>query len=135
MCLASGSRSQAVSRTAHTWQVACLGLVCSTLLPDRISRCVARRGNIFTRVSFARLLRSPSSPVERLLGRLIALGNPFFQIESLYRLNAKFFPRWEPRYLVCEGTFGLPRAGLAAIRAEGLLPTPKLPQRSSRQTA
>jgi lysyl-tRNA synthetase, class II len=82
--------------------------------------------------AFARLLHSPSTPVERLLGRLIALGNPFFQIESLYRFNAKFFPRWEPRYLVYEGTFGLPRAGLAAIRAEGLLAKPKLPQRSSR---
>jgi lysyl-tRNA synthetase, class II len=58
--------------------------------------------------TFARLLHSPATPVERLLGRLIALGNPFFQIESLYRVNAKFFPRWEPRYLVCEGTFGLP---------------------------
>jgi lysyl-tRNA synthetase, class II len=85
--------------------------------------------------AFARLLHSPSSPAERLLGRLVALGNPFFQIESLYRFNAKFFPRWEPRYLVCEGTLGLPRAGLAAMRAEGLLPKPRLPHRSSRQTA
>ena len=59
-----------------------------------------------------------------MLGKLVALGNPFFQIESLYRFNAKFFPRWEPRYLVYEGTLGLPRAGIAAMWAEGHLPKP-----------
>ena len=52
-------------------------------------------------------------------------ANPFFQIESLYRFNAKFFPRWEPRYLVYEGAFGLPARGLAAMWAEGQLPKPR----------
>ena len=61
--------------------------------------------------AFARWMHSPSKRSERLLGKLIALGNPFFQIESLYRFNAKFFPRWEPRYLVYDGPLGLPRAG------------------------
>ncbi len=71
---------------------------------------------------------------ERGLAKLIALGNPFFQIESLYRFNAKFFPRWEPRYLVYDGAFGLPRASIAALRAEGQLPKPSLrrPQRAIR---
>jgi lysyl-tRNA synthetase class 2 len=76
--------------------------------------------------AFARLMHSPSGPLERALGRLAALFNPYFQIESLYRFNAKFFPRWEPRYLVYEGPLGLPRAGLAAMWAEGQLPKPKL---------
>jgi lysyl-tRNA synthetase class 2 len=76
--------------------------------------------------AFARLIHSPNGPFERLLGRLATLFNPYFQIESLYRFNAKFFPRWEPRYLVYEGTFGLPRAGLAAMWAEGQLPKPRL---------
>ena len=48
-------------------------------------------------------MHSPEKRSERVLGKLIALGNPFFQIESLYRFNAKFFPRWEPRFLVYEG--------------------------------
>jgi lysyl-tRNA synthetase class 2 len=74
--------------------------------------------------AFAKWLHSPQRPTERALGKLIALGNPFFQIESLYRFNAKFFPRWEPRYLVYEGALGLPRAGLAAMWAEGQLPKP-----------
>jgi lysyl-tRNA synthetase, class II len=76
--------------------------------------------------AFAKWLHSPEKRHERVLGRLVALGNPFFQIESLYRFNAKFFPRWEPRYLVYEGAFGLPRAGIAAMWAEGQLPKPSL---------
>ena len=81
--------------------------------------------------TFAKWMHSPAHWYERLLGRLVALGNPFFQIESLYRFNAKFFPRWEPRYLVYEGAFGLPRASLAAAWAEGQLPKPKLRLRTT----
>jgi len=76
--------------------------------------------------AFAGLLRSPSGRVEQVLARLVALGNRFFQIESLYRFNAKFFPRWEPRYLLHEGVFAFPRTGLAVLWAEGQLPKPRL---------
>jgi lysyl-tRNA synthetase class 2 len=76
--------------------------------------------------TFAKWMHSPARWHERVLGKLVALGNPFFQIESLYRFNAKFFPRWEPRYLVYEGALGLPRASLAAAWAEGQLPKPRL---------
>ncbi|MGN6867558.1 MAG: bifunctional lysylphosphatidylglycerol flippase/synthetase MprF [Solirubrobacteraceae bacterium] len=81
--------------------------------------------------AFAKWMHSPARRHERVLGKLIALGNPFFQIESLYRFNAKFFPRWEPRFLVYEGAFGLPRAGIAALWAEGQLPKPSLRMRES----
>ena len=57
-------------------------------------------------------------------GAPLLLADRFFQIERLYRFNAKFFPRWEPRYLVYEPRLGLPRAGLAALWAEGQLPKP-----------
>jgi lysyl-tRNA synthetase class 2 len=85
--------------------------------------------------AFARWIHSPERVSERVLGRLIALGNRFFQIESLYRFNAKFFPRWQARYLVYEGAFGLPRASLAAMWAEGQIPKPELPRASSSTTA
>jgi lysyl-tRNA synthetase, class II len=78
--------------------------------------------------AFARWMHSPEGPSERVLGKLIAVGNPYFQIESLYRFNAKFFPRWEPRYLVYQGALGLPRASLAAMWAEGQLWKPDLPR-------
>jgi lysyl-tRNA synthetase class 2 len=81
--------------------------------------------------AFAKYLHSPERPSERLLGKLASLANPFFQIESLYRFNAKFFPRWEPRYLVYEGALGLPRAGIAAMRAEGHLPKPGFRDRAA----
>ena len=77
--------------------------------------------------AFARWMHSPERWYEQVLGKLVSLGNRYFQIESLYRFNAKFFPRWEPRYLVYEGALGLPRAGLAAMRAEGQLPKPAWP--------
>jgi lysyl-tRNA synthetase class 2 len=72
--------------------------------------------------AFARWLARPGGRVERTLGRAVSLANPFFQIESLHRFNAKFGPRWEPRYLVYERPLGLPRVGLAALRIEGQLP-------------
>jgi lysyl-tRNA synthetase class 2 len=75
--------------------------------------------------AFARWLRSPSGLVERTLGRLVTLANPYFQIESLYRFNAKFSPRWQPRYLLYERRpLGFARTGLAAMSAEGQMPWP-----------
>jgi lysyl-tRNA synthetase class 2 len=76
--------------------------------------------------AFAKWMHSPEKRSERALAKLVALGNPFFQIESLYRFNAKFFPRWEPRYLVYEGRFGLPRTSIAALWAEGQLWKPAM---------
>jgi lysyl-tRNA synthetase class 2 len=76
--------------------------------------------------AFGRWLGRPEGHFEELLGRIVTLGNRFFQIESLYRFNAKFAPRWEPRYLVYEGPLGLPRVGLAALRIEGQLPKIRL---------
>jgi lysyl-tRNA synthetase class 2 len=76
--------------------------------------------------AFAQLIHSPRGYAQRAFGRLLALAEASFQIESLYRFNAKFFPRWEPRYLLFEGIFGLPRAGLAAMWVEGHLPRPSL---------
>jgi lysyl-tRNA synthetase class 2 len=76
--------------------------------------------------AFARLIHDPRGRLERLAGRCLLLADAFFQIERLYRFNAKFFPRWEPRYLLYERALGLPRVGLAALWAEGQLPKPSL---------
>jgi len=76
--------------------------------------------------AFARFMQRPRNPAERVVGRLARLANPCFQIESLYRFNAKFQPRWEPRYLVYERARRLPRVGLAVMWAEGQLPKPAI---------
>jgi lysyl-tRNA synthetase class 2 len=71
---------------------------------------------------FARLIHGPRGPLQRVLARGLLVADSHFQIERLYRFNAKFFPRWETRYVVYERRLGLPRVGLAAMWAEGQLP-------------
>ena len=75
--------------------------------------------------AFARFIHSPAGRVQRLLGYGLRRADTVFQIERLYRFNAKFFPRWEPRYLMYEGALGLPRVALAALWLEGQLPKPR----------
>jgi len=79
--------------------------------------------------AFARVIREPRGLLERAAGRVLSLGDTWLQIERLYRFNAKFFPRWEPRYFMYERRFGLPRAGIAALWLEGQLPKPRLHRR------
>jgi lysyl-tRNA synthetase class 2 len=79
--------------------------------------------------AFARFIHDPRGRIQRVFGRGLLLADSLFQIERLYRFNAKFFPRWEPRYLLFERALGLPRVALAALWAEGQLPKPRLLQR------
>lgn len=79
---------------------------------------------------FARLIHNPSGAHERILGRIATMADRFFQVERLYRFNAKFHPRWEPRFLLYDGMLGLPSAGLAVMWAERQLPKPRLAGRS-----
>jgi lysyl-tRNA synthetase class 2 len=79
--------------------------------------------------AFARFIHAPRGWAERLVGRGLQVADAFFQIERLHRFNAKFFLRWEPRYLMYERVLGLPRVGLAAMWAEGQLPKPSLRRR------
>ena len=74
-------------------------------------------------VVLARWLRDPHGRVERLLGKA-ASSRParHYQIASLHRFSAKFHPLWERRGLRFEGLLGLPRAGVAALLAEGQIP-------------
>ena len=76
--------------------------------------------------AFARLLHAPRNRLQRVLGGLLLRADAVFQIERLYRFNAKFFPRWEPRFLMYEGSRSLLRVALAAMWVEGQLPKPEL---------
>jgi len=92
----------------------------------RAPRPRGRRGLAELRRPSPRLLREPEGILEKIAGRLISVGDTWFQIERLYRFNAKFFPRWEPRYFMYERRFGLPRAAIAALWLEGQVPRPAL---------
>jgi hypothetical protein len=60
----------------------------------------------------------------------------WFQIESLYKFNAKFCPVWVPRFFVFGGTKDAPRVAIAALEAEAFLVWPTLEvRRIMRRTA
>ena len=59
---------------------------------------------------------------------LIRRLNPYFQIESLLTFNAKFDPRWVPRYLVYRSIGDLAPVAVAALSAESFLPFDRGPR-------
>jgi lysyl-tRNA synthetase class 2 len=77
---------------------------------------------------FERGARIGAGPVLRLWRSLLSFFSRWWQIESLYRANAKYRPIWEPRFLLFEKSADLLRIGLAAARAEGFLEAPGLPK-------
>ncbi|MFF2204668.1 phosphatidylglycerol lysyltransferase domain-containing protein [Streptomyces sp. NPDC058145] len=70
---------------------------------------------------FERGARLGAGPVLRLWRSLLSFFSRWWQIESLYRANAKYRPIWEPRFLLFEKSADLLRIGLASARAEGFL--------------
>jgi lysyl-tRNA synthetase class 2 len=61
--------------------------------------------------------------------------DPWFQIESLLRFNAKFAPRWVPRHVVYRARGDLPAVGAAAASAEGFLPFDRSPEARAARAA
>ena len=61
------------------------------------------------------------------LGRTATVrGSGQAQVESLWRFNAKYRPRWVPRYVVLASIGALPRQGLVMADAEGITELPVL---------
>ncbi|MEV7420117.1 phosphatidylglycerol lysyltransferase domain-containing protein [Streptomyces sp. NPDC089919] len=77
---------------------------------------------------FERGSRLGAGPVLRLWRSLLSFFSRWWQIESLYRANAKYRPIWEPRFMLFEKSSDLLRIGVAAGRAEGFLEAPGLPK-------
>jgi lysyl-tRNA synthetase class 2 len=76
------------------------------------------------RAVFERGGRLGAGPVLRLWHRALLLASKFWQIESLYRANAKYQPVWEPRFLCFVRARDLPRIGAAALEAEAFIRRP-----------
>ncbi|MER6527802.1 phosphatidylglycerol lysyltransferase domain-containing protein [Streptomyces sp. NPDC001508] len=87
------------------------------------------------RSALARGEKIGAGPVLRAWRGLLVFLSRWFQIESLYKFNAKFRPRWEPRFVVYRASGDLPRIGFAAMQAEGFvnlaLPLPRFLRRRS----
>ncbi|MFE2014641.1 phosphatidylglycerol lysyltransferase domain-containing protein [Streptomyces sp. NPDC059491] len=73
------------------------------------------------RSALARGEKIGAGPVLRVWRGLLVFLSRWFQIESLYKFNAKFRPRWEPRFVVYRTSRDLPRIGFAAMQAEGFV--------------
>ena len=71
------------------------------------------------RAALERGERIGAGPVARLWAKALRVCSRWWQIETLYRFNAKFGPSWVPRYLVFPAVRDLPRIALAAVEAEG----------------
>jgi lysyl-tRNA synthetase class 2 len=87
------------------------------------------------RAVFERGSRLGAGPVLRMWRSVLIFLSRWWQIESLYRANAKYRPIWEPRYLLFSRSSDLPRIGVAAARAEGFLTAPSLPSLFGRRHA
>lgn len=67
-----------------------------------------------------------AGPVMRASYAVLMFGSKFFQMESLYRSNAKYLPDWQPRFLCFEDNRMIARAGLAAVVTEGFVRLPRI---------
>jgi lysyl-tRNA synthetase, class II len=88
----------------------------------------ARQGG-FERISlnfapFAALLAPEAelSALQRVERRALLALKGHFQLDNLLLFNRKFFPSWQPRFVVYERKLDLPRVGIAALAAEAYLP-------------
>ncbi|MGW4381720.1 phosphatidylglycerol lysyltransferase domain-containing protein [Kitasatospora sp. NPDC004531] len=89
---------------------------------ERVSLNFAMFRSVFERGS-----KLGAGPVLRLWRSVLGFFSRWWQIESLYRANAKYRPIWEPRYLLFEKSSEIPRIGIASARAEGFITVPSMP--------
>ncbi|QGG41473.1 bifunctional lysylphosphatidylglycerol synthetase/lysine--tRNA ligase LysX [Aeromicrobium yanjiei] len=78
------------------------------------------------REAFARGAEIGAGPVARLWRHSLLIASKNWELESLYRSNAKYLPEWQPRYMGYEYASDLPRVGTAAGSAEGFLVAPTI---------
>ncbi|MER6992137.1 bifunctional lysylphosphatidylglycerol synthetase/lysine--tRNA ligase LysX [Saccharopolyspora hirsuta] len=77
------------------------------------------------RAAFEEGARIGAGPVLRAWRGLLLFFSRWWQLESLYRSNVKYRPRWFPRYVAFAERRDLARVGIASAAAEGFLPAPR----------
>jgi len=78
------------------------------------------------RAALERGERIGAGPVLKAWRAVLIFLSKWFQIESLYKFNAKFCPVWQPRFFVFPSTKDAPRIAVAALEAEAFLVWPRL---------
>jgi lysyl-tRNA synthetase class 2 len=69
--------------------------------------------------------RLGAGPVAVAWRRALLLASRWWQIDSLYRFNAKFLPTWQPRFVSFPRYRDLPRVAFAALQAESFVVEPR----------
>ncbi len=67
---------------------------------------------------FERAEKINAGPILRFIRNTVRFFSNWFQVESLYRFNAKFQPEWRTRYVLYPKAADIVRVGWAALRAE-----------------
>jgi lysyl-tRNA synthetase class 2 len=78
------------------------------------------------RAALERGERIGAGPVLKAWRSVLIFMSKWFQIESLYKFNAKFCPVWQPRFFVFPSSRDAPRIALAALQAEAFLVRPQV---------
>lgn len=86
------------------------------------------------RTSFMLGERIGATPAQRFIHGVLVLASRWWQLQSLYRSNAKYLPEWRPRMLCYESAAQLTAVLIAAGQAEGFLPEPRAFRRESTAT-
>ena len=76
------------------------------------------------RAVFADAERIGSGSLTRVGASVLGLLDRFWQLERLYRSNARYAPSWQPRFLCYDDAVSLPQVAFAAGAVEGFLPWP-----------
>ncbi|GIF74567.1 bifunctional lysylphosphatidylglycerol synthetase/lysine--tRNA ligase LysX [Asanoa siamensis] len=79
------------------------------------------------RAVFEEGARIGAGPILRLWRKLLLFFSRWWQLESLYRSNAKYHPVWQPRFLCFGERRELVRVGVSSAIAEGFLALPGTP--------
>jgi lysyl-tRNA synthetase class 2 len=75
-----------------------------------------------------------AGPILKAWRGLLVFLSRWFQIDSLYRFNAKFRPIWEPRFVCYPSGRDLPRIAIAMLEAEAFIVWPKPSMRRAAHT-
>ena len=114
-------RDRAADNGLNEFMIASLMARCGELGVSRVSLNFA----VF-RDAIERGGRIGAGPVLRGWRRILLVASRWWQIESLYRFNAKFQPTWVPRLVCYPSARDLLRVTLAALEAEAFLVRPHL---------
>ena len=105
-----------------------VGGVNELMIVDAVAWAKARNSEaVSLNFSAVRMLMESGAELERLQSIAVWTIRRFegkfgVQLDTLRRFNAKFLPRWVPRYAIYRTPADIPAIGIAAYSAEGFLP-------------